>query len=117
LTITNVYDDVALLDEQQLQEVLVSNYTKVAGSSPFIGTPGEVFTVDADLTFQACPCVHQVTEVDSLTPGFTVMGTSPPAPLPFGGQGGDFYEADFTIEVMAPSTPYNGTLTLVAHVQ
>jgi len=115
--ITSINDDVTLQDEAQLKETLINNFTVISSKYPFIGTPGEMFEVDIQLTFQACPCVHQVVEVDSLTPGFTVVGTTPSLPLLFGGLGGDTYTNFFSVEVMAPATQYNGTLTLVIHIQ
>jgi hypothetical protein len=117
LTIANLYGDVTLVDAQELQQVLVSNYSMIAGKSSYVGTPGETFRVEIDLTFQACPCVKQVTAVKSLTPGFAVVGTTPSLPVRFGGQGGDYYEASFSVEVSTPATPYNGSLTLVANVE
>ena len=117
MKILNAIDDVTVLGEPQVLEVLVSNFSTIAGKTSFVGTPGENFTVDLSLDFQACPCVHQVTEVDSLTPGFTVEGTSPSLPVPFTGGGGDFYFAAFSVEVMAPSAPYSGNMTLLVHVQ
>jgi len=117
LKIANAIDDISLLGEPQVMEVLVSNFSTIAGKTSFVGTPGENFSVDISLDFQACPCVHQVVAVDSLTPGFTVEGTTPSVPVPFTGGGGDFYMASFSVEVMAPSTPYSGNMTLLVHVQ
>jgi len=84
---------------------------------PFDYLPGETFTVEYNIVFQACACAPQVVEVDVLTNGFKVASTDPPIPIPFGGSGADFYTVTFNVEVTAPSTPYGGTLTLVAHVQ
>jgi hypothetical protein len=115
--LANVFDDVTVLGEPQVLEVLVSNYSTIAGKTSFVGTPGENFTVNISLDFQACPCVHQITGVESLTPGFTVVSIAPSPPVPFTGGGGDFYLAAFSVEVMAPSAPYSGNLTLLVHVQ
>jgi hypothetical protein len=97
-------------------EALSSNSSAVVGKTPFVGTPGQTFTLRFDIVYQACACGPRVVEVDSLTPGFTVVGTTPPLPVQFQGAGGDFYQAGFTVEVKAPATSYSGALTLVAHI-
>jgi hypothetical protein len=65
------------MGEPQVMDVLVSNFSTIAGKISMVGTPGENFTVNIALDFQACPCVHQVTAVDLVTPGFTIEGISP----------------------------------------
>jgi len=113
LIITSVSGDV---DSINHPEALSSNSSAVVGKTPFVGTPGETFTLRFDIVYQACACGPRVVEVDSLTPGFTVVGITPPLPVQFQGAGGDFYQAGFTVEVKAPATSYTGALTLVAHI-
>ena len=112
--ITDLHTDVVSPDDQ---ESLYSNLSSIAGRMPFVYLPGETFTVEYNIVFQACACNPQVLSVNSMTSGFVVVSTDPPLPVPFGGSGGDFYTASFNVEVTAPSTPYTGTLTLVAHVE
>jgi hypothetical protein len=113
LKITGVIGDVVSLNHP---EALSSNSSTIVGKIPFIGTPGGTFTLRYDIVYQACACGPLVVEVDSLTPGFTVVGTTPSLPVHFQGAGGDFYQAGFTVEVKAPATGYTGTLTLLAHI-
>jgi len=113
LIITSVSGDV---DSINHPEALSSNSSAVVGKTPFVGTPGETFTMRFDIVYQACACGPRVVEVDSLTPGFTVVGITPPLPVQFQGAGGDFYQAGFTVVVKAPATSYKGALTLVAHI-
>lgn len=112
--ITDLHTDVVSVDDQ---ESLYSNLSSIAGKMPFVYLPGETFTVEFNIVFQACACAPQVVSVDSMTSGFRIASTDPPLPVSFGGAGGDFYTASFNVEVTAPSTPFLGTLTLVAHVQ
>jgi hypothetical protein len=114
LVITGVNGDVVSTNHP---EALSSNSSTIVGPTPFMGTPGETFTLRYDIVYQACACGPRVVEVDSLTPGFTVVGTTPSLPVPFQGAGGDFYQAGFAVEVRAPYTPYTGPLTLVAHIE
>lgn len=114
LTITNMYADVISFEEQALD----SNSSSVAGKTTFNGSSGETFTVVIDIIYQACgagACPKQVTAVDTTTPGFVVMGTTPSLPLRLAGAGGDFLGASFTVDVRAPAMPYTGILTLVVH--
>jgi len=113
LKITGVIGDVVSLNHP---EALSSNSSTIIGKMPFIGTPGGTFALRYDIVYQACACGPLVVEVDSLTPGFTVVGTTPSLPVHFQGAGGDFYQAGFTVEVKAPATSYTGTLTLLAHI-
>jgi len=113
LEINEVVGDVVSVNHP---EALSSNSSTVVGKTPFIGTPGDTLTLKYDIVYQACACGPLVVKVDSLTPGFTVVGTTPSLPVQFQGAGGDFYQAGFTVQVKAPATPYNGTLTLVAHI-
>jgi hypothetical protein len=113
LIITGVSGDVVSTNHP---EALSSNSSTIIGKMPFIGTPGETLTLQFDIVYQACACGPQVVEVDSLTPGFTVVGTSPSLPVHFQGAGGDFYQAGFTVEVKAPVASYTGTLALLAHI-
>ena len=112
LIITNMFVDVPSSDEQ----ALYSNSSSVSGKTTFSGSPGETFTVTIDVVYQACgagACPKQVTGIGSATPGFAIIATTPSLPLLMTGAGGDFLEAGFTVEVMAPTTPYTGALTLV----
>jgi hypothetical protein len=114
LTITNMYADVISFEQQALD----SNSSSVAGKTIFNGRTGETFTVVIDITYQACgagACPKQVTSVDTTTPGFVVVATTPSLPLRLAGAGGDFLGASFTVDVRAPATPYTGILTLVVH--
>jgi hypothetical protein len=113
LKITGVIGDVVSLNHP---EALSSNSSTIIGKMPFVGTPGGTFTLRYDIVYQACACGPLVVEVDSLTPGFTVVGTTPSLPVHFQGAGGDFYQAGFTVEVKAPATSYTGSLTLLAHI-
>jgi len=113
LIITSVSGDVVSINHP---EALSSNSSSVVGRTPFLGAPGETFTLRFDIVYQACACGPRVVEVDSLTPGFTVVGTTPSLPVGFQGAGGDFYQASFTVEVKAPATSYTGSVTLLAHI-
>lgn len=114
LTITTVYDDVTLSNPQQLQEMLLDNSTTIGGKASSAVAQGQTFSVQAEIDFQACPCVHYVLSVQSMTPGFVVVKTTPVVPIPFAGIGGDTYTAAFSVELLAPSSAYDGALTLVA---
>jgi hypothetical protein len=109
-----MYADVISSEEQALD----SNSSSVAGKTSFSGSPGETFTVVIDIAYQACgagACPKQVTVVDTTTPGFVVVATTPSMPLRLSGAGGDFLQASFTVGVRAPAMPYTGILTLVVH--
>ncbi len=112
--VTGVRFDVVSAD---YQNSLYSNLSSIVGSSPFFYDPGQNFSVQVNIVFQACACSPQVIEVTSLTPGFKVADTSPALPIAFGGLGGDFNTASFYVEVTAPTSSFEGMLTLVAHVQ
>jgi hypothetical protein len=114
LTITNMYADVISFEQQALD----SNFSSVAGKTTFSGSSGGTFKVVVDIIYQACgagACPKQVTAVNTTTPGFAVLATTPPLPLRLEGAGGDFLKASFTVDVRAPATPYTGDLTLVVH--
>lgn len=113
LKVTGAVGDVVSLKHP---EALSSNSSTLVGKTPSIGSPGQTFTLRYDIVYQACACGPLVVEVDSLTPGFTVVGTTPSLPVQFQGAGGDFYQAGFTVEVKAPATSYTGTITLLAHI-
>lgn len=113
LVITKVVGDINSSDQQQVLYSLYYNETEFSGNLPFVGNPGQTFWLQVDLQFAACPCVGEVSSVTSSTPGFTVSGFSPALPEQFSGIGGDYYDVGFWIQVKAPSTPYNGTLTLI----
>ena len=115
LTITNMFADVKSFELQ----AVYSNFSSIAGKTTFEGSPGETIMVVVDIVYQACgsgACPKQITAVSAASQGFTVMATTPSLPLPLKGAGGDFLEASLTVEVIAPSTPYTGNLTLVVQV-
>ena len=114
VTITSIYDDVTLSNPQQLQSMLLYNASTIGGKPSSVVVAGQTFSVQAEIDFQACPCVHYVISVQSMTPGFVVVNTTPLLPLQFSGIGGDTYTAGFSVELVAPSAPYSGNLTLVA---
>lgn len=117
IDITDMYADVVTSGEQ----APTSNSSTVYDKSTYSGPSGGTFDVLFDALYQGCLsiCPAQVTGVTVETPGFTVIGTIPSMPVPFQGNGAGpmNMEATFTVEVMAPSTPYTGTLTLIADAE
>jgi flagellar basal body-associated protein FliL len=117
LVITKVSGDVNSSSEQQVLYSLYFNTTTFSGNLPFVGNPGQSFWLQVSLQFNACPCVGVVQSVVAVTPGFVILATSPAAPIGFSGGGGDYYQAGYWVEVMAPPTPYDGPLVLMNDVE
>jgi len=113
LTITEMHGDVASSNNPQ---ALYSNSSTFSGQTKMNGSAGETFSVEFDIVYQACACGPEVTGVEALTPGFTVLTTTPATPIRFTGSGGDFYQVGFTVELKAPQAAYTGPLILLAHI-
>jgi hypothetical protein len=101
--------------------------SSIADGNTFKGASGQEISVLFQVIYQDCSlgCPNTVTKVTTPTPGFEVMGTSPVVPVPFQQCGictdGDSSivtstgeEIAIAVNIMPPSTPYSGTLTLVA---
>jgi hypothetical protein len=112
LVITNMFGDVQGAGLQAPYQ----NSTSVFDQSTYKGHPGEVITVTFDIVYQLCAgrCPSQIIAIIALTQGFSVVSTVPTMPVPVNPTIGVQQEAHITVMVQTPSTPYNGTLTLVA---
>lgn len=127
LTITNMFGDVAAPGIQSPY----SNSSSIADGTTLKGSPGKTYDILVEAIYQDCNngCPAEITSVTSSTPGFVVVGTAPSLPISFencgflcvdgmtsvSSEGG--VQAAVTVKVTAPSTPYTGTLTLVAHTK
>ena len=112
MVITHFYGDV----QGATLQAPYQNSTSVADQDSYKGRPGEVISVSFDIVYQLCAgrCPSQIIAVIALTQGFSVVSTVPQMPVPVTPTVGVNQEAHFTVMVQTPSTPYNGTLTLVA---
>ncbi len=124
LNISNMFADVIAYS----LSTPTSNSSSIADGSTFHGSPGETISVLFVVVYQDCSlqCPSEITSVTASTPGFTVTGTAPSLPVPFQGCGYICSDASpsmvapegkqvaVTVNVLTPSTPYEGTLTLVA---
>jgi len=112
LTITDMFGDINAAGLQAPS----SNSSSVADQNTYKGQAGETFPVVFDIVYSLCAgrCPSQVVAVIALTPGFSIVSTTPTMPVPVVPTIGVQMECQFTVMVKAPSTPYNGTLTLVA---
>ncbi len=123
LTITYMYADI----DDPGAPYPYSNGSSIADESTFTGGSGQEISVLFQVIYQDCSlgCPNTVTRVTTPTPGFEVTGTSPAVAVPFQQCGictdGDSSivtstgeEIAIAVNVMPPSTPYSGTLTLVA---
>jgi len=112
--ITNMYADIIGAGLQAPYE----NSSSVPDRSTFTGTPGQQFQVVFDVVYQLCAagsCPTAVTAVVVQTHGFSVIPpTVPPMPVSCNATVSVNVECTFTVTVQAPSSPYTGTLTLVA---
>ena len=95
------------------------NSSSVAGKTAYDGVTAQPFQVNFDIVYQGCAgsCPSKIVAVSSGTPGFTVTGTLPDLPVPVVGAAPIQLECHFVVTVQPPSTPYTGTLTLVAQAQ
>jgi hypothetical protein len=101
---------------------LNDNGTSVNNDTVYIGNAGETLTIMFDILYTQCTssCPSHVTEVTPLTPGFTIVKTTPALPIPVQnppGAGSGQIEFHFTVTVKAPATAFNGALTLAATTQ
>jgi len=113
ISITNMFGDISAFGKQ----APFSNSTSYDDRETYQGAPGQTFQVSFDVVYQLCAgaCPAQITAVVAETPGFSVqVPTAPPMPVSCIGQTGVNVECTFTVTVKPPSTPYTGTLTLVA---
>ena len=102
---------------------LSSNGTSVAGDTIYVGNASETLAVQFDIVYVNCvpnSCPTHVTLVTILDPGFTIVNTKPPYPIPTNtpaGASSGQVEFHFVVNVKAPPSQYNGPLLLVAMTQ
>jgi hypothetical protein len=102
---------------------LSSNGTTVAGDTIYVGNASETLAVQFDIVYVNCApnsCPTHVTLVTILDPGFTIVSTKPPYPIPTNtpaGASSGQVEFHFVVNVKAPPSQYNGPLLLVATTQ
>ena len=114
LDITNMYADMIGAGLQAPYQ----NSSSVGDNSVYHGTPGQQIQVEFDVVYQLCAngsCPSQVSAVVIANQGFSIIPpTVPPMPVACVATTGVNIECEFLVTVQTPSTPYTGTLTLVA---
>jgi len=100
---------------------LISNSTTIDGTDIFLGNTSESLVVVFDIVYSNCTtsCPTHVTGVN-ITSGFTITSTKPAFPIaPTNTPGSPSGQVEFLFDVniVSPSTPFNGPLLLVATTQ
>src|SRR4029077_14334476 len=102
---------------------LSSNGTTISGDTIYDGNALETLAVQFDIVYVNCApnsSPTHVTLVTILDPGFTIVSTKPPYPIPTNtpsGASSGQVEFHFVVNVKAPPSQYNGPLLLVATTQ
>jgi hypothetical protein len=100
---------------------LNTNMTTIDGTDIYLGNASSTFVVQFQILYVNCDstCPTHVTSVN-VTSGFTIESTTPTFPIPINnppGAASGEVQFLFTLTVLAPSTPFNGPLTMVATTQ